>query len=156
MSSFIGDYSCKLDVKGRVMLPSAFKKHLSAEAQNKFVVKKDIFEKCLVLYPMDEWDRQTTILRAKINPYNKEHNKFLRGFYRGTAELELDTNNRLLMPRRLIDLVEIGREVIMAGQDDRIEIWAKDQYGKVASGEDEFADLAEKILGGTENEKNEQ
>ncbi len=156
MSSFIGDYSCKLDVKGRVMLPAAFKKHLSAAAQNKFVVKKDIFENCLVLYPMDEWDRQTTILRSKINPYNKEHNKFLRGFYRGTAELELDTNNRLLLPKRLIDLVTIGREVILAGQDGRIEVWAKDQYDQVAAGEDEFADLAEKILGGPLNENDEQ
>ncbi len=63
MGAFIGDYSCKVDVKGRVLLPSAFIKHLPEQSQGRFVVKKDIFEKCLVLYPMNEWEYQTSLIR---------------------------------------------------------------------------------------------
>ena len=156
MTTFIGDYTCKLDVKGRVVFPAVFKKQMSSSAGDKFVLKKDIFEKCLVLFTMAEWDRQVAIIRSRLNPYNKEHNKFLRGFYRGTAELELDASNRLLLPKRLTELVEVDGEVVMAGQDGRIEIWAKHLYEKIETGEEEFADLAEKILGaGSFNETTE-
>jgi MraZ protein len=156
MSSFIGDYNCKLDAKGRVVLPSGLKKQLPGAAGERFVVKKDIFEQCLVLYPMDEWERQNKMIRSRINPYNKEHNKFLRGFYRGTAEVELDSNNRLLLPKRLLSLVGIDREVILAGQDGRVEIWAKDNYDKIEPEEQEFADLAEKIMGSDPLNQNEE
>ena len=137
------------------MLPAAFKKQMPSSANDKFVVKKDIFEKCLVLYPMDEWERQNKLIRSRLNPYNKDHNRFLRNFYRGTAELIPDSNNRLLIPKRLLELVNVRKEVILAGQDGKIEIWAKDIYDGAAEGEGEFASLAEKIMGGTMNEQNE-
>ncbi len=148
MSAFIGDYTCKVDNKGRVLLPSAFIKQLPAKTQDRFVVKKDIFENCLVLYPMQEWEYQNKLIRSKINPYKKEHNIFLRNFYRGTAELLLDSSTRLLLPKRLLSVVGIEKEIIMAGQDSKIEIWSKKAYDAIASGEDEFADLAERIMDG--------
>lgn len=147
MTSFIGDYGCKVDEKGRVLFPSAFKKQISSASSDRFVVKKDIFESCLVLFPIEEWDRQNTLIRKNTNPYNKEHNKFLREFYRGTAEVTLDSSGRLLIPKRLLDLVGAERELILAGMDGKIEIWAKDKYEGVRTGEDDFAQLAEKIMG---------
>jgi MraZ protein len=150
MTTFIGDYHCKVDSKGRIMLPAAFKKQMPSSASDRFVIKKDIFERCLVLYPMDEWDRQNTIIRSKINPYNKEHNTFLRGFFKGTAEIVMDSNNRILIPKRLLDSVIGESEVVMAGQGGRIEIWSVKLYESVADNADEFATLAEKILGATE------
>ena len=154
MTTFIGDYTCKADAKGRITFPSAFKKQITSASGDRFVVKKDIFEKCLVLYSMEEWERQNEIIRKSINPYNKEHNKFLRNFYKGTAEVTLDGNNRLLIPKRLLDIVEISKEVILAGQGDKIEIWAKELYEKVDEPEDEFAKLAENIMSNTGNEEN--
>jgi MraZ protein len=147
MATFIGDYTCRIDAKGRIVLPSAFKKQMPQAAMDKFVVKKDIFEQCLVLYPMDEWDRQNSIIRASINPYNKEHSQFLRGFYKGTAEVVLDANNRILIPRRLLDIAGIDTEAIMAGQDGKIEIWSRDLYDQQSDEADNFALLAEKIMG---------
>lgn len=148
MTTFIGDYPCKADAKGRIMLPSAFKKQMGDTVQDRFVVKKDIFEKCLVLYPMDEWIRQVKILRSRINPYKREHNQFLREFYKGTAELILDANNRFLVPKRLLEWATINNgEVILAGQDGRIEIWNKTDYENRTMNDDDFAGLAEKILG---------
>ncbi|MDY6800827.1 MAG: division/cell wall cluster transcriptional repressor MraZ [Bacteroidota bacterium] len=155
MTTFIGDYNCRVDEKGRVTFPSSLKKQVDAASQNRFVVKKDIFEQCLVLYPIEEWERQNAIIRSKINPYNKEHNKFLRNFYRGSAEIVLDGNNRLLIPKRLLKLAEISKEAILAGQYGKIEIWSKELYEAAEESHEDFAALAEKIMGGNLNLENE-
>jgi MraZ protein len=152
MATFIGDYECKVDVKGRIILPVAFKKQMPAGAPDHFVVRKDIFENCLVLYAIDDWNSQLEKIRKKINTYNREHNMFLRNFFKGTAELSLDNNNRMLIPRRLLDLIGAGRDVVLAGQDGRIEIWASAVYDKIGLPPEDFANLAEKLLGGGINE----
>lgn len=156
MITFIGDYNCKVDEKGRVTFPSTLKKQMGSVSQGRFVVKKDIFEKCLVLFPIEEWERQNSIIRSKINPYNKEHNKFLRNFYRGSAEIILDSNNRMLIPKRLLDLANISKEAILTGQDGKIEIWSKELYDSTEEGYDDFAALAEKIMGGELNLENDK
>jgi MraZ protein len=147
MATFIGDYTCKVDAKGRIILPMAFKRQMPAGAQDHFVVRKDIFEQCLVLYSIEDWNRQIEKIRSRINPYNREHNLFLRNFFKGTAELTLDNNNRLLVPKRLTDLAGIKRDVVLAGQDGRIEMWAADLYEKIDMPSEDFANLAEKLMG---------
>jgi len=148
MATFIGDYSCKIDAKGRLIFPSAFKKQMQSTSDDHFVVRRDIFEQCLVLYTAVDWEEQMDRIRSRINPYNREHNMFLRNFFKGTAELVLDSSNRLLIPRRLIELAGIKKELILAGQDGRIEIWAAERYDKIDMPVDDFADLAEKLMGG--------
>ena len=148
MATFIGDYPCKADEKGRIQLPAAFKKAMPEAAKDRFVVKKDLYEKCLVLYPMDEWERQNGQIREKINAFNREHNRFVREFYKGTAEIELDASNRMLIPKRLLELAGVEKEVVLAGQDAKIELWSKSQYDLLGANEDEFASLAGKIMGG--------
>ena len=157
MTIFIGDYTCRIDAKGRVMLSAAFKKQMPAAAQDKFVIKKDIYEKCLVLFPMDEWERQNQLIRQNINPYNKEHAQFLREFYKDTAEVELDASNRFLIPARLLTLAGIDKDkdVVLAGQMGKIEVWAKELYDKTSESISDFGDLAGKILGGNLNKLNE-
>jgi MraZ protein len=87
-----------------------------------------------------------------MNPYNREHNMFLRNFFKGTAELSLDNSNRLLIPKRLMDLIEAERDVVLAGQDGRIEIWSAVVYDKIDMAAEDFADLAEKLMGGSLND----
>src|SRR5664280_697975 len=152
MATFIGDYTCKVDVKGRIILPAAFKKQMPADAQDHFVVRKDIFENCLVLFAIEDWNRQLVKIRKKLNPYNREQNMFLRNFFKGTAELSLDNNNRILVPKRLMEMIGAERDVVLAGQDGKIEIWAADNYDKIDMPSDDFANLAEKLMGGTINE----
>jgi MraZ protein len=130
----------------------AFKKQMPADARDHFVVRRDIFENCLVLYSIEDWNRQLEKIRKKINPYNREHNTFLRNFFKGTAELSLDSNNRMLIPKRMLELIGADRDVVLAGQDGRIEIWAADVYEKIGMPGDDFADLAEKLMGGTTND----
>jgi MraZ protein len=152
MATFIGDYACKVDVKGRIILPMAFKKQMPADTQDRFVVRKDIFENCLVLYAIEDWNRQLEKIRKRINQYNREQNMFLRNFFKGTAELSLDNNNRMLVPKRLMDLIGADRDIVLAGQDGRIEIWAADIYNKINMPSEDFANLAEKLMGGNINE----
>ena len=152
MTNFIGDYTVRLDPKGRLSFPAAFKKQIREALQDGFVLKRDVFEPCLIMYPMEEWERQNKIIRARTNPYNKEHARFLRMFFSGTAEVSLDANNRMLIPKRLLDYAGVGVEVVMAGQSGKIEIWASEKYGGVSDVDENFAAMAEKILGGTFDE----
>jgi MraZ protein len=147
MATFIGDYMCKVDVKGRIILPVAFKKQMPSDAQDHFIVRKDIFESCLVLYAIEDWNKQLEKIRKKLNPYNREQNMFLRNFFMGTAELTLDNNNRILVPRRLMDQIGAERDVVLAGQDGRIEIWPADLYNKIALPAENMASQTEKFLG---------
>ncbi|MGQ9619644.1 MAG: division/cell wall cluster transcriptional repressor MraZ [Bacteroidales bacterium] len=153
MATFIGDYSCRLDTKGRLIFPAAFKKQMPSDTPDQFVVRRDIFESCLVLYTIDDWNIQLERIRNRINPYNREHNLFLRNFFKGTAEITLDGSNRLLIPKRLLDLAGITRDVVLAGQDGRIEIWDANSYEKIKMSPDEFAGLAEKLLGNRINQE---
>ena len=148
MATFIGENYCKVDAKGRIILPMAFKKQMPDGARDHFIVRKDIFVNCLVLYSLDDWNRQLEKIRKKINPYNRDHNNFLRNFFKGTAELELDSNNRFILPKRLLDLIGADRDVILAGQEGKIEIWSPENYRKTDISGEELADQAEKILGG--------
>ena len=147
MASFTGDYICKVDGKNRITIPSSFKKQMAASEQERFIVKKDMFDNCLVLYTLDVWEQKSREFRARLNPYKREHKIILRGFYKDTMELEIDSNNRILIPRRILDQANIENEVVLAGQDDQIEIWAKDLYDNIESGET-LATLIEKNLGG--------
>jgi MraZ protein len=147
MATFIGDYTCKVDVKGRIILPVAFKKQMPTDGQDHFIVRKDIFADCLVLYAIEDWQRQLDRIRKKFNSFNREHNMFLRNYFRDTAELSLDNNNRILVPKRLMDQIDAGRDVVLAGQDGKIEIWSVDNYRKVAMPADDLASLSEKLFG---------
>ncbi|MEN9445404.1 MAG: hypothetical protein RIS47_2295 [Bacteroidota bacterium] len=147
MTTFIGEYTAKLDDKGRLAFPAALKKQSRSEEPDRYVLKRDIYEKCLVLYPIEEWHRQTELIRSKINPYNQAHARFLRGFFRGTAEITLDAQNRMILPKLLADKVEIEREIYMAGIDGKIEIWAKHLYEQLDDDMEDFAQLAGEILG---------
>ncbi len=150
MTSFIGDYECRVDEKGRLLFPAALRKQSRSASPDRFVVKKDIYESCLVLFPMEEWERQNALIRRNTNPYSKEQAQFLREFYRGTAEISLDSNGRLLIPKRLLDMVRITKDAVLSAQDNKIEIWSKELYDSNGLDENRFASLAEKILGSSQ------
>jgi MraZ protein len=130
----------------------AFKKQMPADSQDHFVIRKDIFENCLVLYAIEDWNRQVETIRKKVNSFNREHNMFVRNYFMGTAELSLDNNNRILVPKKLMDSINAGRDVVLAGQDGRIEIWTVEDYKKMAMKADDLANLGENLLGGKINE----
>jgi len=147
MYTFLGDYVCKVDPKGRFILPSGFRKPLSELSDGMLIVKKDIYENCLVMYTEMEWKRQVAIIREKLNPYNREHSRFLRNFYRGAAEVAPDNNGRVNIPKKLLDLINVKSTVVITGVDNKIEVWAEENYLSGELDSLDFADQASELLG---------
>lgn len=152
MANFLGEFECKLDMKGRIMLPAGLKKQLSPTAQEKFVINRG-FEKCLVLYPLNEWE----VISAEINQLNlyiKKNREFVRYFYRGATELLLDSTSRILFPKALLDYAGISKDLVLFAYSNRIEVWAKEIYNNLLTDEPEnFGSLAEEVMG-KKNNKN--
>ena len=146
MSHFLGEFDCKLDAKGRMVIPSSLKKQLP-EAEAEGLVIKRGFEKHLVVYTRKEWNNITDEL-SKLNQYEKKTREFLRYFTSGATELSLDSANRVLLPKSLMEYAGIQSDVTLLCQFNKIEIWAKDAYESYLANEPEnFASLAEEVMG---------
>lgn len=152
MSNIIGTYECKVDVKGRLMFPVAFKGQLEEDLSKGFAIKRSIFRKCLELYPMEEWDLESKRINS-LNRFVKKNVDFIRKFMAGVKNVELDSTGRLLIPKDLITYADIKKEIVLASVVNKIEIWDKSEYEKAVDYDpDEFADLAEEVMGNKETE----
>lgn len=150
MTNLIGEYECRIDAKGRFMLPAGLKKQLPPEVQDRFVINRG-FEKCLVLYPRNVWKVISDEVNH-LNLYNKKNRDFVRYFYRGATELILDSASRLLLPKQLSLYAGIEKEIVLSAFSNRIEIWAKGVYQNLLTNEPEdFSSLAEDVMGKNEN-----
>jgi MraZ protein len=141
-----------VDAKGRLMLPAALKKQLLPMLQNGFVLKRAVFQPCLELYPMSEWD----LLMQKVNKLNrfkKKNNDFIRRFTAGLKQVEVDAAGRLLIPKDLVAFSGITKDIVVASAINIIEIWDKDNYEKaIDDATGDFADLAEEVMGQDDDE----
>ena len=153
MTNFIGEYDSKLDDKGRLMLPSGLKKQCSAQFDGKFVVNRGL-ENCLVLYQKQDWEVVSGKI-AKLNQFVLKNRQFIRRFNNGATSLELDSAGRLLIPKKLLEYAGITKETILFGYADKIEIWSKEAYEKMMGEEQDFAALAEEVMGKPEDDKGE-
>lgn len=143
--NFIGEYSAKIDDKGRIILPSAFKSLLPADDM-RFVVRKDIFDDCLEMLTFSEWEKRSEQIKSRLNFLKKEHASFWREFMRGNTVVTPDNKlGRISIPRKLLDAIGAEKEVIFAGNDHKIELWAREKYESSAIPEEEFVSLAEKV-----------
>ncbi|WP_339835060.1 division/cell wall cluster transcriptional repressor MraZ [uncultured Flavobacterium sp.] len=152
MNTLIGTYECKVDAKGRLMIPAPLKKQF-ASLEDGFVLKRSVFQPCLELFPMSEWN----IMMAKINKLNrfvKKNNDFIRRFTAGVKVVEIDATGRLLIPKDLIVFGQIEKDLVLSSAVNIIEIWDKTLYeNAIENATDDFADLAEEVMGGqNENE----
>ncbi|WP_294141434.1 division/cell wall cluster transcriptional repressor MraZ [uncultured Sanguibacteroides sp.] len=147
MLSFIGDYTCKLDNKGRVVVPSAFRKGMAAVGEGSFVLRRNIFEKCIDLYPKGEWLNLIDDLRNRISLFDQEESCFKREFFRGVFEVDLDGNGRILIPKKMLDEIEVEGDIVMVGQDSKIEIWDKINYEESAMNTEDFVNLTTRVFG---------
>ncbi len=148
MIKFIGEYKARTDDKGRLVFPSAFKALMESGHQVRLVVKKDLFSPCLNIYTYEEWERESEDIKSRLNFFNPEHALFWRGYMSGRAVVEPDGKlGRISIPRQLLDSIGVVKDVIFAGSDHKIELWAKETYESSLVDEGTFAALARKILG---------
>ena len=145
--NFIGQYDCKADTKGRIMLPVALKNQMAPVLNNGFVLKRSVFRSCLELYPMQEWNALMQKMKKK-NRFKKKNDDFIRRFSAGVKMVEIDGTGRLLIPKNLIEVAGIAKEVVLTSAINIIEIWDKDSYEQVLEETAEgFAELAEEVMG---------
>jgi len=146
MTQLLGEFDCKLDAKGRLMVPAALKKQLPDAEKEGLIINRG-FEKNLVIYPKNVWDAVVADL-AKLNIYDQENRAFVRAFTRGATELSLDAAGRVLLPKSLMEYAGIGSDLVLACQLDRIEVWDKKSYEDIFDDVPaNFADLAQKVMG---------
>jgi MraZ protein len=147
VNTLIGTYECKVDAKGRLMLPVAFKKQLASVTEKGFVLKRAVFQPCLELYPMQEWDSMMQNIN-KLNRFKKKNNDFIRRFTAGVKSIDLDVSGRLLIPKDLVGFAGITKEIVVTSAVNIIEIWDKENYeNAIDDAANDFADLAEEVMG---------
>jgi MraZ protein len=151
-NQLLGEYSCKLDPKCRIKVPAGLKRQFQPAGNDRFVINRG-FEKCLVLYPYNEWQEISTEIN-KLNTFVKKNRDFARYFFRGATELKVDGTDRLLLPKHLLEYAEIENEAVLFAHGEKIEIWNKQRYSEFLEMEsDDFADLAEEVMGGINTEE---
>jgi MraZ protein len=154
LNSIIGTYECKVDVKGRLLLPAPLKKQLTASVQDGFVLKRSVFQPCLELYPMSEWNLMMQKIN-KLNRFVKKNNDFIRRFTAGVKVIEMDNLGRILVPKDLVYFANISKDLVLSSAVNIVEIWDKELYEKSISEADiDFADLAEQVMGNLNDDDN--
>lgn len=143
MNTFIGEYTVKIDDKGRMVFPSAFKSLMSADGDMRFVIKKDIFEDCLEMYTFEEWERQSSEVKSRLNFFNRDHAMFWREYMRDRAIVEPDGKvGRISVPKKLLEAIGVNKEVVFSGNDYKIEIWAMEKFEEARISNEQYISLA--------------
>lgn len=149
MTGFIGEYHCKIDAKGRLLLPAEMRKQLSVDDQGTFVISRGV-DDCLSLYPMSEWEVVMSKLRT-LNRFKAKDRKFARMFQKGATKVVADSNERILLPKGLLGWAEVQKEIVLVANVDLWEIWDKTKYESLMGEDwDDFDQLAAEVMGNSD------
>lgn len=138
---FIGEYQHTLDSKGRLFIPARFREGLG----ERFIMTKGL-DRCLFAYSPGEW--QTLEEKLKKLPFARaDARAFVRLFFSGAAEVEVDKQGRVLIPANLRTYAGLDKEVVILGVSSRVEIWAREEWERYSAGASEnYEAIAEKIV----------
>lgn len=151
MFNLLGEYHAKMDAKGRVQLPGALKKQLGEQGlADGFVLNRDVFEKCLVLYPTSAWQKLSAQM-GKLNNFVRKNALFLRRFNAGATPVEPDASGRINLPNPLIAYAELSKELVFVANGTKVEIWSKEAYDAMLNEDIDFSSLSEEVMGGLGN-----
>ena len=147
MVTFIGEYTSKVDDKGRLVFPAPLKGAMPPGSDMRFVVKKNLFEPCLEMYTYEEWERQSSQVKDSLDlTFNRTHDTFWRAYMRDRDIVEPDVKfGRISISRKLLDSIGVNKEVVFSGNDFKIEIWAKERFEAARLSNEEFIAIAESL-----------
>ena len=147
---FLGNIEAKIDAKGRAFLPASFRKVLQAEKEERLVLRKDVFQPCLVLYPETVWNEQMDILRRRLSRWDATQQNIFRQFVSDVEIVTLDAAGRFLIPKRYLRMAAIEQGIRFIGMGDTIEIWSDKNTEKAFMEPDEFSAALQSIMAGAE------
>lgn len=146
MTNLIGEYECRVDSKGRLLVPSGLRKQFSPKAEGKLFVKRGI-ESCLELYQKHDWESVSEKVSG-LNQFVKKNRVFARKFISGATQLELDSVGRVNLPKNLLEYAGVKKDLILFAYGNKVEIWDKASYDSELEMNDvDFAGLAEDVMG---------
>lgn len=148
---FLGNIEAKADAKGRAFLPATFRKVLQTGGEERLVLRKDVFQTCLVLYPESVWNEQMDSMRQRLNRWNKTQQQVFRQFVSGVELVSLDGNGRFLIPKRFQRMANIEQEIRFIGMGDTIEIWSNSEAEQQKMSAEDFGNALEELM--TDNDK---
>ena len=147
---FTGNIDAKVDEKGRVFVPSSFRKLLQKEEEQGLILRRDIFQQCLILYPLQVWNEQVDAITARTHMFDRQGRDALRKFVAGAEAITLDGGGRMLIPKRYLEEAGIQSDVRFIGVDNTIEIWSRQAAETLLSEPDDFASSLEAMMGSTD------
>jgi len=153
MDYLIGEYECKLDAKGRMVVPVGLKRQLPDIEREGLVVNRG-FERHLTLYTRAEWNRMLKQL-SRLNQFKARERDFVRKFMSGATELVLDSAGRVLFPKSLLEYAEVVSDLVLVCNLEKVELWSKAKYEERlnAISEEDFSEMAELLMGGFDPEE---
>lgn len=151
MLQFLGNIEAKVDAKGRIFVPAIFRKQLQNANETFLVLRKDVFQDCLVLYPGSVWESEVELLRSRLNKWNASQQQVFRQFVLDAERIEMDVSGRILLSKRYLTMVSIDVEVRFLGVDNTIEIWSKEKLNQPLVPPDEFSAKLQELLGKDES-----
>lgn len=143
---FLGNIEAKTDAKGRAFLPSVFRKVLQVSGEDCLVLRRDVFQKCLVLYPESVWNERLDMLKAQLRPWKQAHQQMFRQFVSEAEVVTLDGNGRFLISKRLQKIAEIDQDIQFIGMDNTIEIWSPKNLEQTLKNDEDFGKEFENIM----------
>ena len=143
---FLGNIEAKTDAKGRAFLPSVFRKVLQASGEDCLVLRRDVFQKCLVLYPESVWNERLDMLKTQLRPWKQAHQQMFRQFVSEAEVVTLDGNGRFLISKRLQKIAEIDQDIQFIGMDNTIEIWSPKNLEQTLKNDEDFGKEFENIM----------
>ena len=143
---FLGNIEAKTDTKGRAFLPATFRKVLHASGEDSLILRKDIFEACLVLYPQSVWNQRMDTLRKRLSRWNKRDQMIYRQFVTDVEIITLDNSGRFLIPKRYLKMANINQQIRFTGMDDCIEIWSTSDSEQPFMSSEEFSKAMEETM----------
>ncbi|MBQ0073577.1 MAG: division/cell wall cluster transcriptional repressor MraZ [Prevotella sp.] len=147
---FLGNIEAKTDAKGRVFLPATFRKVLQQEGVEQLVMRKDVHEKCLVLFPESVWNEQMDDMRNRLNRWNRRQQQIFRQFVSDVELVTLDGNGRFLISKRMQEMAEIEQSVRFIGVGDTIEVWAVKEENEAFLNSEDFGNALEMLMNNDE------
>lgn len=144
--TFIGQYTSKIDDKGRVVFPAPFKNELHVSSDRRFVIKKSLYDNCLEMWPYDEWERESDSIRRSLDFFNPNHIRFWRQYMRGCDIVEPDIKfGRISVSKKLLSAIGVNKEVVFFGINYKLEIWAAEEFESSQVPTDEYVALAKSL-----------
>jgi MraZ protein len=144
---FRGQFTYSVDAKGRISIPAKFRKHVSPECNDTFVMTQGTV-KCIEIYPLDQWVKQEEKL-LNLNTFNPEHARFIRMHLQNAFEDNLDNQSRILIPQNLLTYAGIEKDVLILGVLKKIELWNPAIYNDYINSSDKtYEEIAAKVMVG--------